>query len=122
MSITGATRGEYFGEKIVASYAEAVAKGYRHPNCRHSSRIYIPGMYFQDPDRIDPGDYKATQKLRALEREVRKYKRAKATALTPEAKQRATAQIMAGQAKIRQHVKETGIPRNRFREQIEKAL
>ena len=61
LSITGATTGEYHGEKIVTSVADAIAHGFRHPNCRHSVRVHIPGMESPDPDLIDPGDYKATQ-------------------------------------------------------------
>ena len=122
LSITGMTRGTYHGEKIVCSVPEAIARGALHPNCRHSFRAHLPGMTAPDPDTIDPGDYKATQQLRALEREIRREKRIRDTALTPEAKAAANRNIQALQKKVREHVSATGVPRNRWREQVSRAL
>lgn len=122
LSITGMTRGTYHGEEIVCSVAEAIARGARHPNCRHSFRAHLPGMTAPDPDTIDPGDYKATQQLRALEREIRREKRTRNTALTPEAQAAANRNIQALQKQVREHVAKTGVPRNRWREQVSHAL
>lgn len=122
LSITGMTRGTYYGEKIVCSVPEAIARGARHVNCRHSFRAHLPGMTAPDPDTIDPGDYKATQQLRALEREIRREKRARDTALTPEEEAAANRNIQALQKQVREHVARTGIPRNRWREQVAHAL
>ena len=91
-------------------------------NCRHSFRAHLPGMTAPDPDTIDPGDYKATQQLRALEREIRREKRTRDTALTPEARAAANRNIQALQKQVREHVAATGIPRNRWREQVAHAL
>lgn len=122
LSITGATRGTYDGERIVASLPEALAHGFRHPSCRHSVRAHLPGMKAPDPDTIDPGDYKATQELRAIERNIRREKRARDTALTPEAKAAANRAIQQLYKQAKQHTERTGIPRNRWREQVQHAL
>lgn len=122
LSITGGSKESVTGEKVVASLADALAHGFRHPNCRHTITLDIPGKAVPDPDLIDPGDYHATQQLRSLEREVRKWKRAEASAVTPESRQKARAHIRDAQGKIRDHVEKTAIPRNRWREQINHAL
>lgn len=122
LSITGATVGEYDGEKVVTTIADAVAHGFRHPNCRHSVQVHIPGTRALDPDTIDPGDYPATQELRRLEREVRAARRAEAAAVAPEARVAAGREVRRWQAAIREHVAATGVPRNRWREQVKHAL
>lgn len=117
LSITGTTTGEYDGEKVVASLPEAVANGFRHPNCRHSVQVHVPGTDAIDPDTINPGDYAATQELRRLERQVRAARRAEAAAVSPQARTAAGRDVRRWQAAIREHVAETGVPRNRWREQ-----
>ena len=91
-------------------------------NCRHSVRAHLPGMDVPDPDTIDPGNYKATQDLRAIEREIRREKRVKETAVTPEAKAAANRNIQNLYKRANALTESTGIPRNRWREQIKHAL
>lgn len=122
LSITGETEASEDGEPVVASIADAIARGFRHPNCRHTVKVHVPGVEVPDPELIDPGDYKATQDLRALERNVRKAKRAEAAAVTPERVAQARKEIRMYQRAIREHVAKTGVPRNRWREQINHAL
>lgn len=122
LSLTGETTGTWHGEKVVASLDEALAHGYNHPGCRHTIVPAIPGVKVSNPDMIDPGDYEASQQLRALERQVRKWKRAEVAAVTPEGKAKSRAKIREYQGKIRGHVLDTGITRNRLREQINVAL
>lgn len=86
---------------------EAIAAGLEHPNCRHPIVGWSP--LTPRPERRewtgeDQLRYNATQKQRRLEVEVRKAKRAEATALTPEARQEARADVRAGQARIRAHL------------------
>lgn len=121
LSLTGATDHDALGEPVVTTLKDALSRGYNHPQCRHSIVPHVPGDAKPPDDTIDPGDYKAVQKLRALEVEVRKAKTEKATAMTPEATARANARIRAGQKRIREHVAATGITRVRLREQIDKA-
>ncbi len=87
--------------------AEATAAGLFHPNCRHPLVGWNP--LTPRPERRpwtpeDAARYRATQRQRALEVEVRKAKRAAETALTPEAAAQARKDVRAGQARIRQHL------------------
>lgn len=121
LSITGRTL-RYNGEPVVTSIADAISRGFRHPNCRHTVYVWKPGDPFTPPDQIEPGDYEASQELRRFEREVRAGKRKLAAAVTPEAQAKARREIRDAQARIRAHVAETGVPRNRYREQVGVAL
>ena len=118
LSITGATTGTYHGEKIVASMEEALARGYRHPNCRHSAKLWLPGVPFTDPDSVNPGDYKATQKQRRIEREIRRAKTRLETAQTDTRRKQERAKIRNLQADMRKLVATTPIARDRNREQV----
>lgn len=121
LSLTGETK-HVGGEKVVATVSEAVAHGFRHIGCRHTIYHWQEGDAFVEPDSVDHGDYEASQELRRLEREVRRWKRAEAGAVTDEARAKARARIRGAQAKIRQHVHTTGVVRNRYREQVLRAL
>lgn len=91
-------------------------------NCRHTIVPHIPGdAPSPDPGGIDPGDYKAVQTLRAHEVNIRKAKRAKAAALTPEARTKANVRLRAAQAALRHHIDQTGLKRVPLREQIDQA-
>lgn len=122
LSVTGATVGSYEGHPVVCSVAEAIARGYRHPGCRHILKAWFPGDPLPDPPPPDPQAYKDSQTLRRYEREVRAAKRAQAAAVTPEAKAAAGKAVRAAQARIREHVKATGQVRKREREQIDRVL
>jgi hypothetical protein len=104
--------------EVAGSVTEAVAAGLMHPNCRHSLSAYLPGVTRPLTRTADPAGDKAQQRLRALERAVRAAKREEAGALTPEAKKAAAAKVRGYQAMIRDHVAETGLFRQRHREQI----
>lgn len=121
-SITGMTTGVYGGQVVQGSLAEARARGWLHPNCRHTVHVWVPGMEFVPPHLIDPGDYAATQELRRLERKVRQWKRRQAGALTPMERQQAGEKVRQWQGEIRRHVARTGTPRKRQREQIDRVL
>lgn len=111
--------GQPVRETVLCSMAEAEARGLHHPNCKHTHTLWVPGaprpaMREDDDDQA----YADEQKLRRLERGVREAKRKQAAAITPEAKQKAGAQLRARQAAIRDHVAVTGVKRKRHREQL----
>lgn len=122
LSLTGAVDRDPLGEPVVTTLQNALTRGYNHPSCRHSIVPHIPGdAPSPDPGGIDPGDYKAVQTLRAHEVNIRKAKRAKAAALTPEARTKANVRLRAAQAALRHHIDQTGLKRVPLREQIDQA-
>lgn len=104
---------------VVATLAEARARGLHHPNCRHAIRLWVPSDALPPPPPRDPDGYKATQDLRRLERAVREQKRLRKAAITPQATAAANARIRGLQKQIREHVEATGVPRIRRREQLD---
>lgn len=105
---------------VVGSLNEARARGFQHPNCRHSVAAYLPGVTRVPEDASeDPDGYEATQKQRAIERNIRKWKKRSAAALTPEAKRAAEARVRAWQGRMRGHLAEhPELIRRREREQL----
>lgn len=125
LSLTGATpRGTTrMGDNIVtvkATLNEAIAHGYRHPNCRHSHAAYIPGFTKAAPPPIDEthAGYKATQRQRYLERQIRQSRRMEAAALDQEGKKAAVARRRAYEQRLAAHIKEHDLPRRRHREKL----
>lgn len=88
--------------------AEATAAGLFHPNCRHTLIAYDPATMSRPERHAWTGEdelrYRATQKQRALEREIRKAKVSAARALTPEAAVDGRQDVRAAQARIREHL------------------
>lgn len=82
LSIDGSQVGDRLkdGKRVVASLAEAKAKGLFHPNCRHSQTAYLPGITRVPTDTADPEGDNLRQQQRAYERRVRELKRADAIA------------------------------------------
>jgi hypothetical protein len=102
---------------VAGTLDEAKAAGWRHPNCRCATVAYLPGLsVVEDVTTYDPEAEAARARLRELEREVRKAK-LEAAAAPPDARQGANRKVRALQAKIRDHVTETGLIRQRRREQ-----
>jgi hypothetical protein len=105
---------------VAATVQEAVAAGLFHPNCMHTLVAYIPGVTrlvqgtWTDADEAR---YKATQRLRELERRVRAAKAQHANALTPADKAHAATRVRQTQAAIRAHTAQHGILRRPKREQ-----
>jgi hypothetical protein len=105
---------------VAATLDQAKRAGWRHPNCRCSTVAYLPGLsVIQDVTHYDPDAEAARQKLRYLERETRKAKIEAMAAVSDAEKKAANARVRAYQAKIRDHVAETGLIRQRNREQID---
>lgn len=121
LSLTGKATHDALGEPVVTTLKDALTRGYNHIGCRHTIVPHVPGSAPRAADTIDPGDYKAVQKLRSLEVEVRKAKTEQATALTDEARAKAGKRVRAAQKRIREHVAETGVVRVPLREQIDRS-
>ncbi|WP_238840660.1 phage minor capsid protein [Prescottella equi] len=128
LSITGATRGAITTNpatgrseriQVYASIEEAKARGLWHPGCRHTVKIWTPSDPMTPRDTPpDPEGQKAREKLRRLERRVRRWKRVLEVAQSPQAEASAKRHIRAAQADIRRHVAATKIARDRDREQL----
>ncbi|MGW8374274.1 phage minor capsid protein [Streptomyces sp. ODS28] len=112
--------GEMLRVVVQGSLDEARLAGFQHPNCRHSVSAYIPGVTsLIPPMRSDGSGYEATQRQRAIERNIRKHKKRAAAATTPEAKRAAEAKVRTWQGRMREHLAENpGHRRKRQREQI----
>lgn len=96
----------------------AVAAGLFHANCRHGLGLYVPGLTQPITDTADPEGDAARQQQRYLERGVRRWKRADAVAITPEAAQLAKAKVQQWQARLREHVADNDLKRLRYRETL----
>lgn len=104
--------------EIAGTLAEAIAQGLFHPNCTHNVTAYLPGATRSPTDTANPQGYADRQKLRALERAVRRAKLLETGAIDPAAKKAARAKVRAAQAAIRAHIDATGLIRQSAREQI----
>ncbi|RLL66985.1 phage minor capsid protein [Streptomyces sp. Z26] len=91
--------------RVAGSLAEARADGLFHPNCRHSLSAYLPGVTTRPPEHATPGTtYADTQRQRAIERHIRRWKREQAVALDDSARRRAGEFVRRWQAAQREHV------------------
>lgn len=90
--------------EVTATIEQAEAAGWRHPNCRCTIGIYLPGITETTDQRPDPQGYADQQQQRALERNIRAAKREQALALDGTAAQRATQKVRAAQADLRDHL------------------
>ncbi|MER5783746.1 phage minor capsid protein [Streptomyces mobaraensis] len=104
---------------VAGSLDEARRHGLQHPNCRHSTSAYLPGVTRAPAEHsTDPDGYEATQRQRAIERGIRRWKNRAAAATTPEGKRAAEAKVRAWQKKQRDHLAEhPELIRKRYREQ-----
>ncbi|MCL6734387.1 phage minor capsid protein [Streptomyces neyagawaensis] len=113
--------GEMVTVKVAGSLPEARAAGLMHPNCRHTVSAYLPGASRIPPVQASRGTYEDTQQQRYLERQVRKWQRREKTALTEQEAKAARARARGYQARIRELVADTGLPRKGHRERLETA-
>lgn len=104
-----------------ASVAEARAAGLFHANCSHSLGAYIEGLTRPMTDTPNPQGYEERQQQRYIERQIRKWKRREAVALTDDERKRARAKVRAWQARQREFVADTDRRRPYDREQIKGA-
>lgn len=114
--------GQYLTVHVADTVTGATEQGWRHPNCRCTLVAFFPGL--RNPATVTKSNYDPQMEadrehLRALERKVRKAKLAEAGALTPDDAKAARADIRGLQARIRQHIADTGLMRQRDREQLD---
>ncbi|WP_149184510.1 phage minor capsid protein [Streptomyces sp. TRM49041] len=104
---------------VAGSLADARRHGLQHPNCRHSTSAYLPGVTRAPVEHSeDPAGYEATQRQRAIERAIRKWKNRSAAAVTPEAKKAAETRVRQWQGRMREHLAQhPELIRRREREQ-----
>ena len=106
------------------SVEDAMGAGLFHPGCKHDVSAYQEGYTRMYPEKsaeeIDAEAqlYLDNQKLRGIEREIRKSKRMEAVALDDNAKAAAHARVLRYQAQAREHVASTGSIRQYARESI----
>ncbi|MFD7647868.1 phage minor capsid protein [Streptomyces albidoflavus] len=104
--------------RVAGSLDEARAAGLQHPNCRHSVSAYAPGLTEVDDAEPDPAGYEAGQRQRAIERNIRKWKRRQAVALDPQEQRAAAGKVRQWQGAMRQHLAaHPSLRRLRHREQ-----
>lgn len=88
--------------------SKAMAAGLFHPNCRHNMTTFVPGKS-RLPEPVDDAEaldnYKAEQKQRYMERQVRKYKRRESGSVDPNNQAKAAVKVKEWQGKLREHVK-----------------
>ena len=104
---------------------DAKVAGLFHPNCGCSMLLYIPGVTKLEPvpegrEEADDRQYKAQQKQRYYERQLRRWKRREAVAETDDERIRARSHINNTYKLLRQHVEDNGLSRARAREGIGK--
>ncbi|MEV7011556.1 phage minor capsid protein [Streptosporangium sp. NPDC051022] len=115
----GTRDGELVEVHVVDTLDGARAKGFQHPNCRHSVSAFLPGVTRLKTATADPEGDVARQRQRALERKIRAAKEQALGALTPEGKKAANAKVRAAQAALREHLKDNPkLKRLPYREQI----
>jgi hypothetical protein len=118
LSITGKTKG-------YPTIEEAKLAGLFHPNCKHTVYAYYPEIYKDNELTLEQQTYKnnnelyqATQIQRYNERQIRKWKRIEAVAITPDAKIKAQAKIKYWQGRQRELVKQYNLKRQYWREKL----
>ncbi|MEU7163133.1 phage minor capsid protein [Streptomyces morookaense] len=106
--------------QVAGSVDEARRAGFHHPNCRHSLSAYLPGVTTAPAEHSqDPDGYEASQRQRAIERGIRKWKNRSAAATDPDAQRAAEARVRQWQKRQREHLAEhPELIRRREREQI----
>lgn len=97
----------------------ARSAGWQHPNCRCRKVAYLPGLsVVEDVTTYSAEREDARATLRDLEVQVRKAKTDAAAAVAPDVRTAANAKVRELQAQIREHVADTGLMRQRDREQV----
>lgn len=122
LSISGESVGEVIdGKRVMTSVGRARSAGLLHNNCRHDLRPYIPGLTKPMRHTADPKGDRNRQRQRAIERNIRKYKRREAAAITDDGRKAASGKVREWQATMRSHIDRTDSKRLAYREQIGKA-
>ncbi len=98
--------------------SEAIDKGFLHPNCEDGISTYIPGVT-RGHQKVDPEKaaerYKAGQKQRAIERQIRRFKRLAEGTADPEQVREYKAKVRQWQAEMREHLAQNPQLRREYR-------
>lgn len=114
-----ATEDRFVQVSVKGTIDDARRAGWDHPNCRCTCVGYLPGLQLpQGETTYDPKAEKDRDRLRALERRVRSWKRREAASLDDIEAARARRKVKESQAAIRKHVQDTGVMRDNRREQL----
>lgn len=97
---------------------EARSAGLWHPNCGHSVSVYVPGFTPAIKTKPNPQGYKDKQKQRSNERQIRKWKKRAAVAITPKDKAAAQTKVREWQKKQREYLEGKDLKRDYSREKI----
>ena len=104
---------------IAGSLDRARADGFQHPNCTHSLSAYLPGATPTPPATPNPAGYIAQQQQRAIERNIRNWKRREALALDVPERRLAAGKVAGWQDAMRAHLREhPELKRQAAREQL----
>lgn len=102
------------------SLQEATASGLFHPNCRHVPLDYIEGhselIRYDSPENEQR--YHDEQRQRAMERNVRQWKRREIAAISPQEKALAENYKRKWQGELREFTREKGLSRKYYREAV----
>lgn len=111
-------RGGEVTVEVVATLKEAIAKGYKHPNCRHTESAYIPGAPVPVVAKADDDLYKLEQKQRYYERRIRSWKSVNLEGLDPRMQEAVRKRLRYYSGKQRELIKSSGgrLRRNYARE------
>lgn len=112
--------GEPVEVQVVATVDEARARGLFHPNCEHTLSLYLSGVTTlpHKPEPDAEARFDASQRQRAIERNIRQWKQRQTAALTDEARKHAGRKVRAWQAEMRRHLDQhPTLRRLRHREQ-----
>ena len=103
------------------AYSTALAGGFQHPNCRHTISTYFEG-YSRLVKETAPAakiqeQYEERQRQRAIERNIRHWKKRAAVSITKQERDKANAKVREWQAAMREFIDDTGHKRVYRREQ-----
>lgn len=88
--------------------SKAMAAGLFHPHCRHNMTTFVPGVS-RLPEPVDDAEalanYKAEQRQRYMERQIRRYKRREVGSVDPNNQAAAAVKVKEWQGKLRNHLK-----------------
>lgn len=112
---SGGRKEDHPGYKLLS---EAIDKGFLHPNCEDGISTYIPGIT-KPHAKVDPKKaaerYKAGQKQREIERQIRRFKRLAEGTASPEEVKEHKAKVRQWQAEMRDYLAQNPQLRREYR-------
>lgn len=104
---------------VAGTVEQARTAGWNHPNCRCVLVGVFPGLALpQDGSTFDPQKERERDRMREIERNIRKWKRREAASLDDVGKLAAKRKVRKWQGAARAHVNQTSQLRKNYREQL----